>query len=90
MLDVLKINDKFRVIYSGTRRVARVAPDLPLDKRFKVGLDPERAARLEVRHVLLPRQATDPAGCTSKREAFRLIELCTQAKIEVIPCPQSA
>lgn len=90
MLAARKIDEVFRVVYEGTDEPALVAPTLPLDKRFKVGLDLTRAAKLEARHVLLQRKATDPAGCASKREALRLIELCTEAKVEVLPCPQSA
>ena len=88
-LDIVRIDDVFRLCYPQTDVPALVAPDNPVDM-FECVLD-EAAAKVNRRvWVLQRRERNTPPGYANKGRAERARQMIRDAKIEIIPLPQDS
>ena len=90
-LDVVEVDERFRLCYGGTDELALLAKDMPLD-RFETYLDPD-AARMNRRvWILRHRDATQSNGYVNKGQAQRALDMIRDAKVEILawqPQPES-
>ena len=82
-VDPVKIGDIFRLCYANTEEVVLLAPGLPLDK-FETTLDPDEASQFRKVWLLGHRADDKPFGYQTKGQAFRVLEMCEKAKVEVM------
>ena len=89
-LDAVKIDGRFRLCYGGTEELAMVAPDKPVDTRFKTRLTAESLQTNGRVFELVQKSSEDKPGYANGGQANRAIAMIQAAKIEIVPLEEVA
>lgn len=82
-LDIVKIDDTFRLCYAQTSTPALVAENNPVDM-FETVLDPDSSAQLRIKWLLQRRAATKSPGYRTRGAAERARKMIQEAGIEIL------
>lgn len=82
-IDIVKIDEMFRLCYGGTEELVMLDDTQPLD-RFETVMDNEAAQMHRRIWVLRHREAIKPYGYVNKGQAHRALDMICEAKVEIV------